>query len=143
MKNGEKKTNKVKTVAKKATAKKLVKKPSNTAAKPKTVSAKLNSTKTKTSKKTKKSKVETIDVNIRNIKLTKECRKRLRKVKNAIWGDVAWAIEGGNWFIPMENHNYTHMKERIESGLKEFFELEQSVEVDDFDTDIICYDNHY
>ena len=87
--------------------------------------------------------METIDVNIRNIKLTKECRKRLRKVKNAIWGDVAWDIESEDWVIPMENHNYTHMKERIESSLKEYFELEQSVEVDDFDTDIICYDNHY
>ena len=123
MKNGKGKTRKTNTAVKKSSVGKSAKKTAKT-------------------EKSYDKKVDTIDVNIRNIKLTKECRKRLRKEKNELWGDVAWAIEGGNWFIPMKNHNYTHMKDRIESGMKKFFNLENPVEVEDFDTDIIYYDNH-
>ena len=93
-------------------------------------------TKTKTSRKAKR---ETFDVNIRNVTLTKECRKRLKKVRDCLWGSVADAIECGNWWIPVSNHDYDHMKEEFEKGTKDFFNLEQDVCVKDFDTDIVSY----
>lgn len=98
---------------------------------------------TTTHRRKKKTEEELISVNMRNVKLTKECRKRLRKVKDCLWGNVADAIECGNWYLPVKNHKYTHMKETFEKETMDFFHLDQPVCIESFDTDIIQYDNHY
>lgn len=104
-------------------------------------------TKTSTKKRVRKdvgNKTDKIlQVNLRNVKLSKESRKLCRKVKDCLWGNVANAIECGNWWIPVKNHNYTHMKSEFEKGMREFYDLDFDVTIADFDTDIICYDNHY
>ena len=94
-------------------------------------------------KPNKKASEETFNVNIRDVRLTKECYKRLSKVKNGLWGNVADAIECGNWWIPVKSHDYDHMKSEFEKGTKDFFDLEQDVCVKDYVTDIISYDRSH
>lgn len=101
--------------------------------------------KTAPKKKTsKKSDKDIIQINVRDIKLTKESRKRLNKVKNTMWGTVAHAIEWGDWYIPVKNYLYTHIKKSLEDGMRDFFSIDKDipVEIESFMTNIIEYDNH-
>lgn len=82
-----------------------------------------------------------VQVNMRHVRLTKDSRAKCHKVSYGLNGNVANAIEDGDWWIPCKNHNYTHMKSEFENGMKEFFNLDFDIEVDDFCTNIICYDN--
>lgn len=82
-----------------------------------------------------------VQVNMRHVKLTNDSRAKCRKVADGLHGNVADAIEGGDWWIPCKNHNYTHMKSEFEKGMRKFFNLDFDIEVDDFWTNIICYDN--
>lgn len=93
---------------------------------------------------TKSSKKEKISIHVWDIRLSKDTRKNLRKVKDCLWGSVADAIECGNWYIPVYNHKFTHIKKCLESGMKKFFKLKKDMEVvvDDFMTEIIEFDNH-
>lgn len=98
----------------------------------------------KKSHKAKDKDKDIIQINVRNIRLSKESRKCLRKIKDELWGSVANGIECGNWYIPVKNHRYTHIKEMLEKGMREFYSLNDDaiVAIDDFDTNIIEYDNH-
>lgn len=91
-----------------------------------------------------KTKKEKISIHVWDIKLSKDTRKTLRKIKECLWGNVANAIECGNWYIPVYNHKFTHIKKSLERGMKKFFNLEKDIEVvvDDFMTEIIEFDNH-
>lgn len=95
-------------------------------------------------KSSKKKESKTIQIHVWNIKLSKDSRKRLNKIKNNMWGSVSNAIECGNWYIPVKNYLFTHIKKSLEDGMREFFSLDKdvSVEINDFMTNIIEYDNH-
>lgn len=127
---------------KKSTVKKDTKPKNNVAAmKTKKVSEKTVPKK----KELKKSDKDIIQINVRDIKLTKESRKRLNKVKDMMWGTVAHAIEWGDWYIPVKNYLYTHIKKSLEDGMRDFFSIDKDipVEIESFMTDIIEYDNHH
>ena len=101
----------------------------------------------KTASKTncrKKSDKDIIQIHVWDIKLAKESRKLLRKVKNVMWGNVANAIECGNWYIPVKNYLYTHIKKSLEDGMRDFFDVDKDIpiEIENFMTNIIEYDNH-
>lgn len=126
---------------KKSTVKKDTKPKNNVAA----TKTKKVSEKTAPKKKTsKKSDNDIIQINVRDIKLTKESRKRLNKVKDTMWGTVAHAIEWGDWYIPVKNYLYTHIKKSLEDGMRDFFSIDKDipVEIESFMTNIIEYDNH-
>lgn len=82
-----------------------------------------------------------VQVNMQHVKLTKDSRAKCRKAADGMHGNVADTIEGGDWWIPCKNHNYTHIKSEFEKGMRKFFNLDFDIEVDDFWTNIICYDN--
>jgi hypothetical protein len=98
----------------------------------------------KTKKTSKKSDKDIIQIHVWDIKLTKDSKKRLRKVKNTLWGNAANAIEWGNWYIPVKNYLYTHIKKTLEDGMRDFFSIDKDIpiEIEDFMTNIIEYDNH-
>jgi hypothetical protein len=106
---------------------------------------KTSNVKTVKTSKASKTKKEVLNIEVNDIRLSKDCRKRLKKVKDCMWGNVANAIEYGHWFIPVKNHRFTHIKKSLEKGMVKFFRLkgdDANVEVEDFFTSIIEYDNH-
>ena len=98
----------------------------------------------KTKKSSKKSDKDIIQIHVWDIKLTKDSKKRLRKVKNTLWRNAANAIEWGNWYIPVKNYHKKKKKKSLEDGMRDFFSIDKDipVEIEDFMTNIIEYDNH-
>lgn len=92
----------------------------------------------------KKSKKEpTRQLNIRHVVIDKGSRLLLKKVKEPIWGNVLYAIEGGNWWIPFDSYEYRDIKEHLETEVfHDFFKLPKdlTIKVKDFQTDILSFD---
>lgn len=63
-------------------------------------------------------------------------------MKHCVYSNVANAIECGDWFIPVRNYKYSHIKKRLEDAMKDFYSLKDDVAIDDFQTNIMEYDNH-
>ena len=79
---------------------------------------------------------------IEDVVLTRESRKRLRKIKYWSFGNVADTIEcATSWWIPEDIHEYSDLKETLERHLAEFFELEDpdAVEIKSLRTNILSF----
>lgn len=74
--------------------------------------------------------------------LTKESYRQCRKVKNCVHGNLAAAIEGGNWWMASDTYEYVDLKKRLESDLKRFYEVDDDtlVEIQYFDSDILSFE---
>ena len=101
-----------------------------------------DTTKKAKGRSSKNTNEKTIQIHVWNIKLTKESRKQLNRVKDCMWGSVAHAIERGDWYVPVKDYRFTHIKKELEEGMVKFFDIDGTVEIEDFETNIIEYDNH-
>jgi len=94
-------------------------------------------------KKSVKPKKYEYQVNIRNIMLTKESYKQCKKIKVDLWGNLANAIEGGNWYIPSNTHEYADLKHDMEKSMCSFFNIKKEkllVEIQYFESDILSFE---
>lgn len=82
------------------------------------------------------------DVNIREIVLSILSRERLSELKDDLYGDKAYAIESGNWWIPSDTHEYVDLRDRMVNSLHVFFDIPKDVPIEilSFKSDILSFE---
>lgn len=81
-------------------------------------------------------------VGINNVMLTKESYRQCRKVKNGIHGNIAYAIEGCEWWMESETYEYADLKKSLEDAIRDFYGLDDKVlvEIQYFDSGILSFE---
>lgn len=89
-----------------------------------------------------KNKKDIKQVNVRNIKLTKKSKSALKKIKEPLFGNVAYAIESGNWWVPSDTYEYLDIMVDMEKSMYEFYDIPKDaiVEIETFDSDILSFE---
>lgn len=82
-------------------------------------------------------------VSIRNIVLRKQTYDTLKKIKECLFGNIANAIECGNWMFPYHSYDYGELKLMMEFAFHTFYDIPEDVEIDikRFDSDILSFES--
>jgi len=93
-------------------------------------------------KKKKNKNKKDFQLNLRHVKLSKESKKQLKKIKDSLWGNIANAIESGNWHVPSDTYEFIDVKTNFEKSMHEFFSIPKDilVEIDYYESNIMSFE---
>jgi hypothetical protein len=84
------------------------------------------------------------NVCIRHIMLTKESYRQCKKIKVDLYGNLAFAIESGEWYVPSKTYEYSTLKKQLEDSMYDFFDIKKDkplVDIQYFDSDILSFED--
>lgn len=84
------------------------------------------------------------NVCIRHIMLTKESYRQCKKIKVDLYGNLAFAIESGEWYVPSNTYEYSALKKQLEDSMYDFFAIKKEkplIDIQYFDSDILSFED--
>ena len=92
----------------------------------------------------KKKSTKYNNVCIRHIMLTKESYRQCKKIKVDLYGNLAFAIESGEWYVPSKTYEFSSLKKYLEDNMYRFFDIKNAkplIDIQYFDSDILSFED--